>query len=77
MSADDHGGMPNALTIVPAGYAEWLADVKSRVHAAQQRAALAVNAEVMQLFGNSDATSSTGKAEKAGAPKSPTVWPTT
>jgi predicted nuclease of restriction endonuclease-like (RecB) superfamily len=34
----------------PAGYAEWLAEVKARVHAAQQRAALAVNHELVQLY---------------------------
>lgn len=30
----------------PEGYGEWLADVKARVYAAQQRAALAVNTEM-------------------------------
>jgi predicted nuclease of restriction endonuclease-like (RecB) superfamily len=50
VSADEHDDAPDALMVVPAGYAEWLADVKARVHAAQQRAALAVNAEVMQLY---------------------------
>jgi len=50
VSTDEHDGAPDALMVVPAGYAEWLADVKARVHAAQQRAALAVNAEVMQLY---------------------------
>lgn len=34
----------------PEGYAEWLADVKARVHAAQQRAALAVNKELLTLY---------------------------
>lgn len=34
----------------PEGYAEWLADVKARVHAAQQRAALAVNTELLTLY---------------------------
>lgn len=34
----------------PEGYAEWLADVKARVHAAQQRAALAVSKELLQLY---------------------------
>lgn len=40
-----------ALTDPPEGYAEWLADLKGRIHAAQQRAALAVNAELVQLYG--------------------------
>jgi len=34
----------------PVGYAEWLADVKARVHAAQQRAALSVNHELLRLY---------------------------
>ena len=32
------------------GYAEWIADVKLRIRAAQQRAALAVNKEMLQLY---------------------------
>jgi hypothetical protein len=35
---------------LPAGYAEWLSEVKARVHAAQQRAALAVNRELLTLY---------------------------
>lgn len=38
------------LSTRPAGYGEWLAEVKARVHAAQQRAALAVNRELLQLY---------------------------
>jgi predicted nuclease of restriction endonuclease-like (RecB) superfamily len=38
------------LTPVPAGYAEWLADIKARIHTAQQRAALAVNRELLALY---------------------------
>jgi predicted nuclease of restriction endonuclease-like (RecB) superfamily len=34
----------------PEGYAEWLTDLKARVHAAQQRAALAVNMELLELY---------------------------
>jgi PIN domain nuclease of toxin-antitoxin system len=34
----------------PAGYADWLTEVKARVHAAQQRAALAVNSELLRLY---------------------------
>jgi predicted nuclease of restriction endonuclease-like (RecB) superfamily len=37
-------------TMQPAGYAEWITDVKSRIRAAQQRAALAVNKEMLQLY---------------------------
>lgn len=39
-----------ALTDPPEGYADWLANLKGRIHAAQQRAALAVNAELVQLY---------------------------
>lgn len=34
----------------PEGYAVWLNEVKQRVHAAQQRAGLAVNPELLQLY---------------------------
>ena len=37
-------------TVLPAGYAEWIADVKLRIRAAQQRAALAVNQEMLRLY---------------------------
>jgi len=36
--------------MLPAGYAEWISDVKLRIRAAQQRAALAVNKEMLQLY---------------------------
>jgi predicted nuclease of restriction endonuclease-like (RecB) superfamily len=41
---------PVSLTRAPSGYAEWLADLKDRIHAAQQRAALAVNRELLMLY---------------------------
>lgn len=41
---------PVSLLPVPGGYAEWLAELKSRIHAAQQRAALAVNRELVLLY---------------------------
>ncbi|NMR20664.1 YhcG family protein [Cellulomonas fimi] len=41
---------PLALTDPPDGYRAWLDGLKSRVHAAQQRAALAVNAEMLHLY---------------------------
>jgi predicted nuclease of restriction endonuclease-like (RecB) superfamily len=41
---------PPSLIARPAGYAEWLAEVKARVHAAQQRAALAANHELLRLY---------------------------
>ena len=41
---------PGSLTPPPQGYAEWLAELKTRVHAAQQRATLAVNRELVLLY---------------------------
>lgn len=41
---------PAALTPTPTGYAEWLAELKSRIHTAQQRASLAVNRELVLLY---------------------------
>ncbi len=38
------------LTAAPEGYVEWLSDVKARIHAAQQRAAASVNAELLALY---------------------------
>ena len=41
---------PVSLTPAPAGYADWLADLKERIHSAQQRASLAVNRELVLLY---------------------------
>jgi predicted nuclease of restriction endonuclease-like (RecB) superfamily len=41
---------PARLTPPPQGYAEWLAELKARIHTAQQRAALAVNRELVLLY---------------------------
>jgi predicted nuclease of restriction endonuclease-like (RecB) superfamily len=41
---------PTANATVPADYAAWLADIKTRVTAARQRAALAANAELITLY---------------------------
>lgn len=41
---------PPSLTDVPDGYAEWLAELKSRVQGARQRAAMAVNRELVTLY---------------------------
>ena len=41
---------PPSLTPPPSGYAEWLVDLKTRIHGAQQRAALAVNRELVGLY---------------------------
>ena len=41
---------PVSLTQPPAGYAEWLGELKNRIHNAQQRATLAVNRELVLLY---------------------------
>jgi len=41
---------PASLTPSPEGYADWLAELKTRIHAARQRASLAVNRELVLLY---------------------------
>jgi len=41
---------PISLVSTPNGYAHWLADLKTRIHRARQRATLAVNHELIQLY---------------------------
>jgi predicted nuclease of restriction endonuclease-like (RecB) superfamily len=41
---------PASLTAPPSGYTDWLAELKTRIHTAQQRAALAVNRELVLLY---------------------------
>lgn len=41
---------PASLMPAPEGYADWLAELKIRIHTAQQRAALAVNHELVLLY---------------------------
>jgi len=41
---------PIALTEPPEGYGEWLAGLKARIYATQQRATLAVNRELLLLY---------------------------
>lgn len=41
---------PISLTPPPEGYTDWLADLKKRIHNAQQRATLAVNRELVLLY---------------------------
>lgn len=41
---------PVKLTPAPEGYAGWLAELKTRIHTAQQRAAQAVNRELVLLY---------------------------
>ena len=41
---------PISLTPPPTGYPEWLAELKTRIHSAQQHAALVVNRELVMLY---------------------------
>ena len=41
---------PVSLIQTPTGYADWLADLKTRIHSAQQRATLSVNRELVTLY---------------------------
>ena len=41
---------PTLLMPAPEGYTDWLAELKTRIHSAQQRAALAVNRELVLLY---------------------------
>jgi hypothetical protein len=41
---------PVSLTPPPAGYADWLGDIKTQIHEAQQRAAQALNLELVSLY---------------------------
>ncbi|WP_404376769.1 YhcG family protein [Vreelandella aquamarina] len=41
---------PASLATSPEGYADWLAELKKRIHQAQQRATLAVNQELVLLY---------------------------
>jgi predicted nuclease of restriction endonuclease-like (RecB) superfamily len=50
MSDQPGGDQPVSLLPVPDGYADWLSDLKTRIHSAQQRAALAVNRELVLLY---------------------------
>lgn len=43
-------GNPTASPLDPDGYADWLTDLKGRIQTAQQRAALAVNRELVGLY---------------------------
>lgn len=48
MNHDD----PVSLTPAPAGYTEWLGDIKTQIHEAQQRAAQALNLQLVSLYWN-------------------------
>jgi predicted nuclease of restriction endonuclease-like (RecB) superfamily len=48
--SDAMSDKPISLILPPEGYADWLADLKGRIHNAQQRATLAVNRELVLLY---------------------------
>ena len=41
---------PVSMTPMPSDYADWLVDLKGRIHSAQQRATMAVNRELVGLY---------------------------
>jgi hypothetical protein len=60
--------------LAPDSYAQFLADLKSRIQAAQLRASVAVNRELAFFIGRSATTSSIGSEGKAGALRSSIAW---
>jgi len=61
--------VPISLPPSPDGYAAWLADLKSRIHNAQQRATLAVNRELVTLYWNIGRDILTRQAEQGWGAK--------
>lgn len=62
-------GGPVALMEVPRGYDAWLSKLKESIRSARQRATLAVNRELVALYWRIGTTSSSDRAERAGARK--------
>lgn len=61
---------PVSFAPLPAGYTEWLLELKARIHSAQQRATLAVNRElVVCCIGRSGAIFWRGRPSRAGVPR--------
>lgn len=48
--SDDLIDKPTSLIQLPAGYADWLSELKAQIHDAQQRAAQAINLELVVLY---------------------------
>lgn len=42
--------VPPSLNQIPAGYTDWLVELKAQIHEAQQRAAQAINLELVVLY---------------------------
>ena len=62
------GKRPREATIVRSGFAALVIEVKGRIQAAQTRAMLAVNAELVLSTGTSGASSTNASSAKVGAP---------
>lgn len=65
---------PARLIEPPEGYGGWLAELKDRIHAARQRASLAVNRELVLLYWRFGGTFWPGRLRKAGVPRSLSGW---
>ena len=50
MNTEDNTPTADALSAIPEGYADFLADIKGRIQSAQVRAALAVSRELLELY---------------------------
>ena len=53
----------------PEGHADWLAELKTRIHTAQQRATLAVNRELVLLYWQIGRDILVRQAEQGWAPR--------
>jgi hypothetical protein len=61
--------MTDTGALIPEGYDEFLRGLKERIRTAQVRAALAVNRELVLLYGGSVRTFSNGNVNQAGEAK--------
>jgi hypothetical protein len=62
--------LPNTFVLLiepPTGFADWLVELKTSIHTAQQRAELAVNRELYRSIGRSDTIFWSSRPNKAGA----------
>lgn len=50
MATGEDVNRPPGLITMPDAYQQWLAELKDQIHSAQQRAALAVNTELVRLY---------------------------
>lgn len=60
---------PASLSMPPEGYGDWLADLKRRIHNAQQRATLAVNRELVLLYWQIGQDILSRQAQQVGEPR--------